>query len=236
MNRWHQFTQLLLSRFREFYREPEAIFGVYGFPVLLEVGLGIAFWNRKPDAAEVDIQSEAKSTEAEELLHALENEHVQAELKSPEECRRRLEIGQTAMYIVPLPENYEYVYDETRTEGREARFQVDAIIQRWKAGDKRWPTTAVLMTEPGSRYIDFLLPGLMGMNLMGGGLWGVGFVLVDMRVRKLLKRLLATPMRRSDFLFSILAPRLLFLLPVMLFLLLVGNLGFKMPMRGTLLT
>jgi len=94
--------------------------------------------SHKPDAAKVDIQSEAASTEAQELLHALEHESVQVELKSPEECRRRLEIGQTAMYIVPGAGNYEYVYDETRTEGREARFQADAIIQRWKARDKYW--------------------------------------------------------------------------------------------------
>jgi ABC-type multidrug transport system permease subunit len=236
MKRWHQFTQLLLSRFREFYREPEAIFWVYGFPVLLAVGLGIAFWNRKPDPTKVDIQSELPSSEAEELRLVLENEKVKVELKSPEECRRRLVIGQTAMYIVSLPEKYEYVYDETRTEGREARFQVDSIIQRWKAGDKHWPTADELITEPGSRYIDFLLPGLMGMNLMGGGLWGVGFVLVDMRVRKLLKRLLATPMHRGDFLLSVLSARMVFVLPEMVLLLLVGRLVFGVPVRGNWLT
>src|SRR5262249_40498168 len=163
-------------------------------------------------------QTEAMSTEAQELRDALEKEHVKVELKSPEECRRRLEIGQTAMYIVPLAGSYEYVYDETRTESREARFQVDAVIQRWKAGDKQWPATDQLISEPGSRYIDFLLPGLMGMNLMGGGLWGVGFVLVDMRVRKMLKRLLATPMYRSDFLLSILSARMVFMLPEMILL------------------
>ena len=236
MNRWHQFTQLLLSRFREFYREPEAIFWVYGFPVLLAVGLGIAFWNRKPDPAKVDIQSETASTDAEALRQALKDEGMKVELKSPEECHRRLVIGETAMYIVPLAEKYEYVYDETRTEGREARFQVDAVIQRWKAGDKHWPTDDVLITEPGSRYIDFLLPGLMGMNLMGGGLWGIGFVLVDMRVRKLLKRLLATPMHRSDFLLSVLTARMVFMLPEMILLLLVGRLAFGVPVRGNLVT
>src|SRR5438128_9489702 len=134
MNRWHQFAQLLLSRFRGFYREPEAIFWVYGFPILLAVGLGIAFWNRKPDPAKVDIQSESSSTEAQKLFDALEKEHLKMEMKSPEDCRRRLVIGEIAMYIVPLADKYEYVYDETRTEGREARFQVDAVIQRWKAG------------------------------------------------------------------------------------------------------
>jgi ABC-2 type transport system permease protein len=236
MNRWHQFTQLLLSRFREFYREPEVLFWVYGFPVLLAVGLGIAFWNRKPDPLHVDIQAQAGSTEAEELQQALEKEDVKVEVHTPEECERRLEIGHTALYIVPRAGQYEYVYDETRTEGREARFQVDAVIQRWKAGVKHWPTTDLLITEPGSRYIDFLLPGLIGMNLMGGGLWGVGFVLVDMRVRKLLKRLLATPMRRSDFLLSILSARMVFMLPEMVLLLLFGNFVFGVPVRGNLVT
>src|SRR5207249_10630038 len=132
--------------------------------------------------------------------------------------------------------NYEYVYDETRTEGREARFQVDAIIQRWKAGDKHWQTTDVLMTEPGSRYIDFLLPGLMGMNLMGGGMWGVGFVVVDMRVRKLLKRLLATPMHRADFLLALLSGRLVMLFPEMLVLGLFGYFVFGVPLRGSVFT
>jgi ABC transporter DrrB family efflux protein len=236
MNRWHQFTQLLLSRFREFYREPEVIFWVYGFPILLAVGLGIAFWNRKPDPPLVDIQSDVNSTEADQLRQALESEKIRVEMHSPEECRRRLEIGESALYIVPNATQYEYVYDETRTESREARFQVDAVIQRWKTAEKHWPTSDELMTEPGSRYIDFLLPGLMGMNLMGGGLWGIGFVLVDMRVRKLLKRLLATPMRRGDFLLSILSARLLFMLPEMVLLLLVGYLVFGVPMRGNLVT
>lgn len=88
----------------------------------------------------------------------------------------------------------------------------------------------------GNRYIDFLLPGLMGMNLMGGGLWGVGFVIVDMRVRKLLKRLLATPMRRGDFMLSLLLARFVFMIPEMILLLLVGHYGFDVPIRGSFLT
>ena len=94
-----------------------------------------------------------------------------------------------------------YVVRPDRAESVLARHWVDC-----RAGPRSGGDTALraaddkLVTEPGSRYIDFLLPGLIGMNLMGGGLFGVGFVIVDMRVRKLFKRLLATPMRRSDFL------------------------------------
>src|SRR5207244_10497687 len=104
----------------------------------------------------------------------------------------------------PRHDRYQHVYDATRQDSPAARYQVDALVQRWKAGPAAWKTEDALVTEPGSRYIDFLMPGLMGMNIMGGGLWGVGFVLVDMRVRKLLKRLLATPMKRPQFLLAML--------------------------------
>jgi ABC-type multidrug transport system permease subunit len=243
MNRWHQFMQLFLSRLRGFYREPVALFWVYGFPLILALGLGIAFLNRKPEPIVVDIQVEGSSnpsnsiaSEADELRRALESPEVKVAAHSQENCKRQLEIGQTAVYIVPGATQYEYVDDETRTEGREARFQVDSIIQRWKAGDRHWPTSNQLITERGSRYIDFLIPGLIGANLMGGGLWGVGFVLVDMRIRKLLKRLLATPMYRSDFLWSVLSARMVIAAPEMVLLLIFGAFVFGVPIRGSLVT
>jgi ABC-type multidrug transport system permease subunit len=90
------------------------------------------------------------------------------------------------------------------------------------------------MTEPGSRYVDYLVPGLLGMNLMGGGLWGVGFVIVEMRLRKLLKRYLATPMRRSDFLIGIMCSRLIFMVPEVLVLLLFARLSFGVVIYGSL--
>jgi ABC-type multidrug transport system permease subunit len=116
-----------------------------------------------------------------------------------------------------------------------AKYQVEAIARQWKSPDAM-RTKELLETEPGNRYIDFLVPGLMGMNLLGGGLWGIGFVIVEMRVRKILKRLLATPMRRRDFMASLLAARFVMLFPEMASLYLVGRLGFGMPMRGDLLT
>ena len=67
------------------------------------------------------------------------------------------------------------------------------------------------MREPGSRYIDFLIPGLLGMNLMGSAIWGMGFAIVDARRKKLIKRLVATPMPRHYYLLSFLLSRLLLL-------------------------
>lgn len=237
MNRWRSFWQLLLARLREFYREPEAVFWVYGFPLLLAVGLGIAFMNRKPEPALIDVQQTPEGSDLSTLVKQLSDADLKVELHTPEECHERFRTGKSALYIVPEPDGYRYVYDEARADSLAVRYQVDAAITRWRAGSAiDWKTTNDPVTAPGQRYIDFLLPGLMGLNLMGGGLWGVGFVLVDMRVRKLLKRLLATPMRRSDFLLAILGSRLLMLLPEMGLLLLAGTLGFGMPLRGNLFT
>jgi ABC-type multidrug transport system permease subunit len=236
MNRWYPLAQLFLARVREFWREPEAIFWVYGFPVLLAIGLGIAFSSRKPEPPEIDIQQTTAVGEEQALLEVLLKAGLKAEVHGAAECQERLRTGKTELYIIPEANEYRYVYDERRAEAEKARYQVDSIVQRWKTGSHAWPANDQLVEEVGNRYIDFLLPGLMGLNLMGGGLWGVGFVLVDMRVRKLMKRLLATPMRRSDFLLSILIARLVFLLPELLMLLLVGRLIFGVPIRSDPIT
>lgn len=235
MARWHPFAQLFLTRLREFYREPEAIFWVYGFPILLAVGLGIAFSSGKSEKPTVDIQAGVDDTRANELVTLLRGHGLKVDLHGADECHERLRTARIDLYVVPEPEEYHYVYDERRPEGVAARNQVDDLVQIAKAGKQVQATKDQPIDEVGSRYIDFLVPGLMGMNLMGGGLFGVGFVLVDMRVRKLMKRLVATPMHRGDFLLSVLVARLVFLLPEMLALLLVGRLIFGVPIRGGLL-
>jgi len=231
----HPLLQLCLARLREFYREPEAIFWVYGFPLILAVGLGIAFWDRKPEPAQVDV---VEGPGAAELVDHLKK--LKAEVHTLDDCRQRLRTGKTVLFVEPTSDGYRYVYDQARPEGLAARNEVEVGLLRWKAnlavdGDDLpggGSTADEPVTEPGSRYIDFLIPGLMGLNIMGGGLFGVGFLIVDMRVRKLLKRLLAMPMRRSDFLLHILCTRLVMLLPEMGLLLLLARLAFDVPMRG----
>lgn len=230
MQRWRPLFLLTLARLREFFREPVALFWVYGFPLVLAVSLGIAFSNRKPESVAVDVQETPDAAEADALAKQLREAGLEVQLLPEAECRRRLSIGKTTLFIIPEPKKYQYVFDPARADSVAARYRVEAAVQRWKAGSAALPTEDVGITEPGQRYIDFLIPGLMGMNLMGGGLWGIGFVIVDMRVRKLLKRLLATPMRRTDFLLSMFLARLVFLLPEMLTLTTVGYFGFGVPL------
>jgi ABC-type multidrug transport system permease subunit len=233
MQRWHAFTELLKCRFREFYREPEIIFWVYAFPLILAVGLGAAFTSRKPEPPVVDVQGRPDDKPAQALVDLLKANQVVAELHDADDCRQRLRVGKTALFVEPRPGRYDYHYDEARQEAVLARFQVDDLVQKAAASANARPTEDGLVSEPGNRYIDFLVPGLMGMDLMGGGLWGLGFFLSDMRIRKLLKRLVSTPMNRGDFLLSVFAFRAVMLWPEMLLLLAVGHFGFGVPVRGS---
>lgn len=238
MTRWHAFRQLVLARWREFFREPEALFWVYAFPLLLAVALGLAFSGGPQAPPAVDVQGSDTDPDVAPIIKALKaRDHglKEVEAHDADACRHRLITGKTALYVVPHSRGPEYVYDEARAESVLARYQVDSLLMRDRLGDKAPPAIDTYVKEPGSRYIDFLLPGLIGTNLMGGGLFGVGFVLVDMRVRKLFKRLLATPMNRVDFLLAILTARLVFLVPEVAVLLGAGWYIFSVPINGGLL-
>jgi ABC-type multidrug transport system permease subunit len=224
--------QLLLARLREFYREPEALFWVYGFPLIMALGLGIAFWNRKPEPIHVDI---AEGPHADAAAKYLDENNVIAEIHPEAECRERRRTGKVPLYLRFASDgSWQFVYDEAQPDAVSARYQIDDVLVRKQLGIGAQKQTEAdeLVTEKGNRYIDFFMPGLIGLNIMGGGLWGIGFVLVDMRVRKLFKRLLATPMNRSQFLMALLLARFVMLLPEMALLFLFATLVFGVPLRG----
>jgi ABC-type multidrug transport system permease subunit len=133
------------------------------------------------------------------------------------------------------PTHFEYHFDPTRPESLLARNATDDFLQR-RAGRKDLVAgNDCELTEPGGRYIDFLIPGLVGMGLMGGGLWGVGFAVVDMRIRKLLKRYLATPMRRGDFLVGLILSRLIFTVPEVALVVVFAHVFFGVACAGSYL-
>src|SRR5438067_353893 len=227
---------LTLARFREFYREPAAIFWVYGFPLLLAFALGLAFRNRPVERIRVDVVADALAA-AEELKQKLTTDpRLDVRVVTEGEGRNRLRTAKTDLVLLPperTPEPVRYLLDPNRPESVLARNAADNVLLR--AANPAIPApTEVTITEPGARYIDFLIPGLIGTNLMGGGLWGVGFVTVNMRVRKLLKRFLATPMRKRDFLLSLMLSRLFFTLVEILILVGFAYVVFDIRVRGSL--
>ncbi len=228
--------ELTLARLREFFREPAAVFWVYGFPLLLALVLGLAFKNRPVEKIRVDVRTDGPGgiAAAEKVRDALAvDPRVDVLLADAETTRNRLRTAKTDLVLTPPSspsQPPDYLFEPNRPESVLARSAADNALIR--ARDDLPKPTETTLDEPGGRYIDFLIPGLIGTNLMGGGLWGVGFVTVDMRVRKLLKRFLATPMRRRDFLLSIMISRLIFTMIEIAILLGFAALFFGIRVRG----
>jgi ABC transporter DrrB family efflux protein len=236
--RWsdHSLAQLTLVRYREFIREPEAVFWVFVFPVLLAAGLGIAF--RSQPAERVAIALPERAPGAAALAETLRrDDRLMVRLLDDSVVERAFRVGQVALIVVPDSTGHvEYRFDQLRPESRTARLVVDDAVQR--AAGRRDPVAVVERqeSEPGSRYIDFVVPGLLGMNLMGSGIWGIGFSIVDARRKRLLKRLIATPMPRWQYLASFVLSRLTWLVLEVALLLSFAVLVFKVPVRGSLLS
>src|ERR1700688_80839 len=226
----HPLVQLTLVRFFEFIREPEALFWVFVFPILLAAGLGIAFRNRPAEVLRI-------AAVTPELAQSLRQEKLlDVQQLDPEAAQEALRTGKVALLAVQGSNGtIEYRYDDTNPEGRAARLLADQAIQKAAGRVDPVATNDQLMREVGSRYIDFLIPGLLGMNLMGSAIWSMGFAIVDARRKKLLKRLVASPMPRPYYLLSFLLSRILLLVVEVGVLVGFGALLFHVPVRGSLL-
>ena len=243
MTRSSSLRELYLARLREFYRQPARIFWVYGFPTVLAIGLGLAFKSRPPETIQVDLVQNPAAAPIEKVLREYDARARRSTLprlilrvEPAETALGRLNTGKTPLVVIaeqsgPLT----YRYDATRPEAAAAKATIDDLIQSGFGRKDVLATREISQQEPGSRYIDFLIPGLIGLNTMGGGLWGIGFLLVNFRIAKLLKCFVATPMPRRNFLLALLGARLTFLIPDVGVLLLLGTLAFGMPLRGSFL-
>jgi ABC-type multidrug transport system permease subunit len=232
--REYPLAQLVMVRFLEFWREPEAVFWVFIFPILLAAGLGIAFRERAPEVVKVGVLVSEASAGA--ITDAIARDsRLEAVPLDDSAGAHALRTGRIALFVVPRAERtLEYRYDDTRPDARNARLMVDDAIQR-AAGRRDVATVRERhVREPGARYIDFVIPGLLAMNLMGSGIWGVGFTIVEARRKKLLKRLVATPMSRSQYLASFILARLAMLVLEVGGLLGFGIWVFGVPARGSL--
>lgn len=229
--RFEPFYRLLIARIREPLREPEVVFWVFVFPILLAVGLGIAFRNKPQEQISIAI---ADGPGAREVAAVLESDpQLVVRISNDEDARSELRLGKVALVVVPR-ESYEYRFDPTRPEAELARAHVEGVLQKAAGRKDAFDAVEVEVSEPGARYIDFLIPGLLGMNLMSGGLWGVGFAVVDMRTRKLLKRLIASPMRKSEFIAALMMSRVVFMLVELVALLVFGYFVFDIAVRGSI--
>jgi ABC-type multidrug transport system permease subunit len=224
---------LVQVRMREFFREPEAVFWTYVFPILLAGGLGIAFRSQPAERVAVGWADWAGEGTLRQTLAADSGIALQGFADSAA-AAAALRNGKITLLVLPVPDGVRYRYDDTRPESGPARLRVDEALQRAAGRKDPLSTGNEHVRERGSRYIDFLVPGLIGLNLMGSGVWGTGFSIVDARRKKLLKRLRATPMSRAEYLLSFPLAQILLLVVEVGTILLFGVLVFDVPVRGSL--
>jgi ABC-2 type transport system permease protein len=250
---FHPLIELTFNRVREFLREKEAVFWVFVFPVLMAFALGIAFRNTAPQKLHVAVENNgpaANGNGPNEIYNALaRSSDIEPLLLSPADAALALRSGKVALVVRPtgetakldqnskrLSHTFDYRYDPTRSESRMARLTVDDALQRAMGRADVASAADEKVTEPGARYIDFLVPGLIGLNMMGSGIWGIGFAVVSARNRKLLKRFAATPMRRSHYLFSFMLSRLIFLAMEVIAIMGFAWLVFGVSVHGSVLS
>ncbi|HVG24473.1 MAG TPA: ABC transporter permease [Thermoanaerobaculia bacterium] len=225
-------AELTIFRLKEFLREPDAVFWVFVFPLLLTLALGFAFREKPPDRIAVGV-IEGPSA-AKHLAAMQKSPALQPRVYSPEAGREELRRGKISLLVegadVPV-----YRYDATRPESRTARVEVDDALQGGAGRRDAFTPKEVKVAEQGSRYVDFLVPGLIAMNLMGTGMWSIGFAVVNARLKKLLKRFLATPMRKWQFLVAQFISRLIFLVFEVTVVVLFAWLVFDVEIRGSFL-
>lgn len=234
MSKFRELAELSRVRWLLFVREPEALFWVFVFPLVLAAVLGFAFRSGGAPTSHVGVLDTDVGRALEERLALVEGVEV-SRFASEEEAAVALRSADVDALVLggepPLVR-----LDPAREQAETARLRIDRAFELDPLAE---PPPARITVEPvserGSRYIDFLFPGLLGMNLMGTGMWSIGFSVAELRQRKVLKRMLVTPMRRSSFLMSFLIARLAFLAAEVGMLMLFASWVLGVPFRANVL-
>jgi ABC-2 type transport system permease protein len=226
-------VELIKARLREFWREPGYVFWVFGFPLLMAIGLGLAFRSKAPEPPRIAVTTSV-GADATRALTA--SKRVSAERLERAEAQRQLARTKVDL-IVDQPEAGQALIlrlDPAQEKGQLARAVTEDVLQRAAGRHDPLRIEQHGVHELGSRYIDFLVPGLIGLNLMGSSMWGIGFNLVLARKRKLLRRYAVTPMRRGHFLLSYFFSRSTFLVAELSVLIGFGWLVFGTQVQGSI--
>lgn len=228
----HPLLELTLARLREFVREPEALFWSFFFPIVMSVAMAMAFPSQGSQPVRVGVTPGPASDALRQTLGGKEGVVVR-EVPADEELRQ---LREGDVHVIVRPgDPPTYRFDPDRAESRIARLVVDDVIKRAAGRADPWQAREEPVAIPGSRYVDWLIPGIVALGIMNNSMWSIGFMTVQARLRKLLKRMAASPMQKWHFLSAQVLARLLFLAPEVAVPVTFGVIAFGMPIRGSIL-
>lgn len=225
-------------RWREFRREPSAFYWVVFMPIMWMVVLGYAFSEPRPEVYGVGWIKNSAGEQSTEILQAIkDNSNIRLREGSEAELMTLMQRGELNLIVsTELNEPLTYQYDPSNPEAQRAKRYVNDVIQESAGRVDLLQTQEKRIEAVGNRYVDFLIPGLLGLSIMTSSLFGVGMTIVSNRKENLLKRYLATPMQPREYVISHLAGRGFVLVAEFAAVMLAGFLLFRFQVHGNYLS
>ncbi|HLN55454.1 MAG TPA: ABC transporter permease [Bacteroidales bacterium] len=255
-----QLWQLFLSQSREIIREPGVLFWGIVFPILMSLGLGLAFTKKGDVIRKVAVITDSRVNENPVITSFLAEKCEKNDTSAEDSWRYRYKItddklgnsvfmfyemewvdamkllkrGTMNVLIAASPDSVEYHFDPMNSDAELTYLKLSSVIGYGEVHASIPGTVIRPLTTTGTRYIDFLVPGLITMGVMMSCMWGISYTVIEKRSKKLLRRLVATPMRKSHFLIALITVRIVMNVIESLTLLVFAIIVFKMRIQGDL--
>ncbi len=256
MNRWirfNQLRQLISALFLEIIREPGVLFWGILFPILMSLGLGLAFTKKSDVLRKVAIihgnsvissflensceKNNNSDSDTWKWKYTIKDEKLGNSIfqfydLQWDEAVKLLKRGTVNVLILGMTDSVEYHFDPMNPDAQLTYLKLSTILGHGEIQPVQVNAEIKPLTVTGTRYIDFLVPGLIGLGVMMSSMWGISYGIIEKRSKKLLRRLVATPMRKSHFLLALITVRIImnFIESTVLFL--FALFAFKMTIQG----
>jgi ABC-type multidrug transport system permease subunit len=233
--------ELYLMHLREFFRDWEIILWSVLLPVAMAWVLGVAFVQKKVTTRQIAVVGDLRqSSELREVINEIENRNISRPKKSNDHSVFRFTFTDREAALRLLRKGKIVLFIELSDEGV-VRFHLDPanetsylsyLILSRRLSQERVEMQLTPVSTHGNRYIDFLIPGLIALGIMNSCLWGIGYVIIEYRMKKLMRRMIATPVSRAVILASFFLSRMTINFVEAALLFLFGYLYFGFKLQG----
>lgn len=251
----NQLYRLIIAHIKEIIREPAVLFWGIGFPILMAWGLGIAFSNKKEMSRDIAIVNRAETTNQKTILKdiiehfpdkkandyklMLPNEKLGNIYLTFHECSSKeanilLKKGTVSLIIEIVNDRVYYLFDPANAEAQQLYQLVKGLVHNGKEYYSVHQDEIKPLSVAGTRYIDFLIPGLLAMGVMMSSTWGISYTIIERRSKKLLRRMVATPMKKSNLLIALISARFSMNMVEALLLFIFSWLYFGIQIQGSI--